>query len=620
MRFPSLIAFVLSLSLAVLNLHCSVGDALSRGYTNTVAYFNSYYNASRIYHEAEAEVLDHEQTVRLRDGITEKPIDAPVATKGKFNTVIDKCSNILSFQSESALVDDALFLIGRSYYYIGDFVKAERKFTELRSMGASTDLGDEAEWWRLRTLTRLRRYEEVVNEGRVLAAQALDQGREDRAAEIWLEVGTALARMEDHAGALESFRTAVRQSSDDEVRGLAQYLIGQTISARADTTGGADEFLAVMEVTDRAEILVPAGLRALESLWKVGAYQRGLAICEMFRDDYRFQDHRKQVEFEEARMLIGVGRVHEALDVLVRLDTMNTRTEIGTKAAFEVGRVREQQGDFRAAQASYARATSYPAAGVVEQARMRVGALDRYFALTKAREERDSLLQELRRNEGDAGKKVDSLQALQGESAFGLAEVFYSDLGMMDSARTWYAHALAMGVDSSRRARALYLLAELMPGEEAGYYERILNEHPRSPYARLSALRLGLETEQEVDPAAEVYQAIETKIDTGDAASVVSVLRSLVENYPASPFAAKSLYALGWIYEHRLGRPDSALTFYTSVMEQYRDTRYAQAVRARLNPGETAPRVEPPGDDGIPEGRPRRDVLQKPAERPKVIE
>lgn len=620
MRFPSLIVSVLILSLAVLSLHCSVGEALSRGYTNTVAYFNSYYNASRTFHEAEEEVLENERTVRLRDGITGKFIDAPGAAKTKFNTVIDKCSNILSFQSESALVDDALFLIGRSYFYLGEFVKAERKFTELRAMEGLTDLADEADWWRLRTLARLRRDEEVVNEGRPMAARALEQGREDRAAEIWLEVGKALAGMDDHAGALESFRTAVRYASDDEVSGLAQYLIGQSLASRKDSLGGAEEFLAVMEMTDRVELLVPAGLRALESMWSTGAYERGLEVCERLRDDYRFQDHRKQVEFEEARMLLGVGRTTEAVDLLVRLDTMNTRTEIGTKAAFQLGRLRERQGDLEGALASYSRATSYPVPGTTEQARTRASALGTYFTLTKSLVTRDSVIQVQREMEGENQRALDSLFALQGGAAFGLAEVFYSDLGMTDSARSRYEQALEWGVDSTRRARALYILAELTPGREKEYYERTMREHPRSPYARLSALRLGLESEQEVDPAAEVYRAIETRIDTGDAAAVVSELRSLVAAYPASPFAAKSLYAMGWLYEHRLGKPDSALTCYTSVMEQYRGSQYAEAVRARLDPNAKAPQAEPPPDERTPGGRARRDIEQRPVERPKVIE
>ncbi|MBF8247367.1 MAG: hypothetical protein HW374_167, partial [Bacteroidetes bacterium] len=49
-----------------------------------------------------------------------------------------------------------------------------------------------------------------------------------------------------------------------------------------------------------------------------------------------------------------------------------------------------------------------------------------------------------------------------------------------------------------------------------------------------------------------------------------------------SPFAARSEYTIGWIYEHRLSKPDSALAHFRKLMEQHGSSKYAVAIRTRL--------------------------------------
>ena len=90
----------------------TVGGWFSSGYENAVAYFNAYYNAKRLFDEAEAELLAAQLAAKGKSTLTGnvQPVAPP---RQKFATVIDKCSNILSFYPKSNVVDDALFLIGK---------------------------------------------------------------------------------------------------------------------------------------------------------------------------------------------------------------------------------------------------------------------------------------------------------------------------------------------------------------------------------------------------------------------------------------------------------------------------------------------------------------------------
>ncbi|MBI4418376.1 MAG: tetratricopeptide repeat protein [Ignavibacteriales bacterium] len=593
MRFHSAVTLRgVAALLSLLSLNCSVfrpiGNVISTGYENTVAYFNSYYNASRIFTNAEREVLDNEKKVRQREGLVDRPIEPPPGAKGMFSSVIDKCSNILTFQPMSALVDDAVFLIGKSYFYQGEFLKAERKFTELLSLDLSRSFALEASLWRLKNLSRLRRDDEVLAGGAEMVRQAVEWGEEDIAAEVWILIGISHLRSGQPLKAIDAHEEAINLSSDETVRGEAQYRIGDAAFEAGEFSRASEAYLKVGRHTDAPALLLPAGLRAIETLRRGGLYGEGLNACRTFLDDYRFQDYRKNIELERARILLAMGKTDEAVDSFVSLDTTHARTEIGAKAAFELGRIHELRGDYKSAQSAYTRASAHPVPGIYNQARERAGAFDRYFRLLQTRAVRDTLLLSMESGRIDStfgpGAR-DSLVLLNASNAYEIAEVFYNDLAVQDSARRWYERALADPRDSVLTPRILYLLAELSPRAADSLYNRILDRYPRSPYAQLAAMRLGMEPEVETaDPAATVYQGVEQNIESGDYSSAVSGLQSILNEYPSSSYAPKSLFALGWLYEHRLGLPDSALSCYNGVMERYGNSHYAQAVRNRLQP------------------------------------
>jgi tetratricopeptide (TPR) repeat protein len=614
MRFHSAVTLRgVAALLSLLSLNCSVfrpiGNVISTGYENTVAYFNSYYNASRIFTNAEREVLDNEKKVRQREGLVDRPIEPPPGTKGMFSSVIDKCSNILAFQPMSALVDDAVFLIGKSYFYQGEFLKAERKFTELLSLDLSRSFALEAALWRLKNLSRLRRDDEVLAGGAEMVRQAVELGEEDIAAEVWILVGISRLRSGQPLKAIDAHEEAINLSSDETVRGEAQYRIGDAAFEAGEFFRASEAYLKVGKHTDEPALLLPAGLRAIETLRRGGSYGEGLDVCRTFLDDYRFQDYRKNIELERARILLAMGKTDEAVDSFVSLDTTNARTEIGAKAAFELGRIHELRGDYKSAQSAYTRASAHPVPGIYNRARERAGAFDRYFKLLQTRAAKDTLLLSMESGRIDStfgpGAR-DSLVLLKASNAYEIAEVFYNDLAVQDSARRWYEQALADPRDSVRTPRILYLLAELSPRVADSLYNRILDRYPRSPYAQLAAMQLGMEPKGETsDPAATVYQGVEQNIESGDYSSAVSGLQSILNEYPSSSYAPKSLFALGWLYEHRLGLPDSALSCYNGVMERYGNSHYAQAVRNRLQPQtreqQARPRDRPRNETRRPE-------------------
>ena len=133
-------------------------------------YFNLYYNTATLYEDAELEILSQK-----RDLFATEPLVIPGNAKTSLVKVVEKSSKILQFNSTSSYVDEALMMLGKSFYYQGNYQKSKRKFEEL----LATDIDDdeiitEANLWIAKNSFELRDFTEalrVIKEVRVKAVE-----------------------------------------------------------------------------------------------------------------------------------------------------------------------------------------------------------------------------------------------------------------------------------------------------------------------------------------------------------------------------------------------------------------------------------------------------------------
>jgi hypothetical protein len=184
---------------------------------------------------------------------------------------------------------------------------------------------------------------------------------------------------------------------------------------------------------------------------------------------------------------------------------------------------------------------------------------------------------------------ADSLKVLKSIAAQDLGDIFYTEIGVPDSAFTWYEKSLAWGYSPIRNPRILYILAELSrmntgkkyPTPEE-YYTRLDRDFPESIYAEEARRFLGKESSvKKTDSAAIYYEQAEKQIETKQYNNAIKALRTIAQSYPKSPLAAKSEYAIGWIFENHLEQPESALVQYKHVVKNYDGTKYAIAAANR---------------------------------------
>ena len=99
------IRFSFFLLLLVVVTGCSVWDSFT-------TYFNLYYNTTESFEKAEELIYDQERSL-----FSTKTLTIPGTANTELDKVIEKCSKILQFHSETWYVEDALLMLCKSFYY-----------------------------------------------------------------------------------------------------------------------------------------------------------------------------------------------------------------------------------------------------------------------------------------------------------------------------------------------------------------------------------------------------------------------------------------------------------------------------------------------------------------------
>ncbi len=640
---PIFFLFILTVLFSGCSLFGAVGEWFSQGYENTVSYFNAYYNAKRLFDEAEEEIVGSRLSARGRSTVTAAPAGIPNTARQKLTQVIDKCSNILSFYPRSALVDDALLLIGKSYFYQSEFVKAERKFSELLAQYPNGEHSLEAQLWFLKTLRRLNRFDDALRAGELLTEVAAQAGEEEIVAEAYQTLGEMAEERNELRPAIEQYAKAIGASSDDLRRGTLQAKIGDLLVQRGDYAEAAKAYRKIWEYTGDAYLQYYGGLQAARSLREVQQNDEALTLLEDLLSDFRFAQYENVIRFELGNTYAKEGDGMRAIDEFRYLDTTYARTEVGTKAAFELGKLLQYEvGDFAQARVAYEHASFLPNLPESKEAQRRSAALTRYFELQKKYFLHDSLLfaqqNDNLSNEVDSilharamaavaeprdttyvedstavvqltdslnqssswpdvpvRLNQDSLRAILSGISYELGELFYSELEVPDSAFFWYRQSLRLYRDSVRVGRTLFILSEIVRsnpersfGDVNDLYREIVREFPETPYAEEAARRLGIAVApKRRDEAEPLYERAESLSVRGDVNGAVELWKSILHRFPQSPTAPRAKLALAWTYEHQLQQPDSAATYYRMVAEQHAASEFGKVALRRVPAVET---------------------------------
>ncbi len=321
---------------------------------NFTTYFNLYYDTKDIFESAEEAIKSQQKDLFS----TEEP-NATGNVNQQLSKVIDKCSSILQFHSESAYVDNALLMLGKAFYYQRNYLKALRKFQELIATRPESDLILETELWIGKTQMRLKQYDDALTMLETVKKKSAEEGEDEFLREAFLEEIRYKIAQEDYAGAITASNDFLKTSDDDEINAEIEFELGKLYEKVNDLENAITAFRQVFEYSPSYEIQYSARLELGKALRQADHNDQALEIFDDMSTQDKYSDHYDEINLEKGITLTKLNQYDEAVNVLIKVDTTYKTSINAGMARYELGTIFEDHyKNFDSASTYYTRAAA----------------------------------------------------------------------------------------------------------------------------------------------------------------------------------------------------------------------------------------------------------------------
>ncbi len=319
----------LLLSTFIFLTSCSTWD-------NFTTYFNLYYNASELFQKAEKQI-----TEQKKDIFSTEPSTIPPAAGADLQKVIEKCSHILQFSPNSSYVEDALMMLGKSFYYQKNYLKGRRKFEELISSQSNSDYVLEASLWIGKCDMRLKNYTDGLEILKDVRDKAIEEDEEEFMQEAFIEEIVYYKSVDDYTTAIQTANEFLAVSDDDVINAIVWNEVGNLNVTIEDYPAAVKAYQNVFEYSPDYELEVTAKISLGKVLREIGENQEALTLFEDMRSEDKYLDKYSEIDLEIGITESTLGKYDEAISQLTIVDTTYKNTPNSAVAKYEIGLVYE---------------------------------------------------------------------------------------------------------------------------------------------------------------------------------------------------------------------------------------------------------------------------------------
>jgi TolA-binding protein len=402
------------------------------------AYYNTFYNAKQ----------------NFADAVKDEETEPGKANKDLLEKCITRCEKVVKYHPRSKWVDDALLLMGKCFYYLGEHRSALRKFEEIELYYSRGGLLPQAYYYS------------------GLASQALG----------------------DREGAIANFLEVKNISPRSELGEKASYQMVNTYVVVEDfdsAISSSEEFLANYPRSKyKSEVLL---LRA-ESLLKLEKHEEAIISLEDFLELKPKKELRFKAMMKMGEAYLALWEVDEALKIFLSLRKEDITPSEDAALGIKIAEAKQKLLHPEEAITQFEEVVAlYPKTPFAAEALYKIGQI-------------------YEKELGDLEKARKSYEKARTEAQYSE----FANLALMRSTSiarlTEYRNKVKTGGESEL-AEAQFLLAELYYlefnkiDESIAEYRKVLNEYPTSEYAPKAALSIAWILEHDKSQREEATQA-----------------------------------------------------------------------------------------------------------------
>lgn len=348
---------------------------------NFTAYFNTFFKSQEDFNEGYNEYrtsLISFYNKRLDSLGINPPISGSV--KDKLDKAIERSSKIIQYHKNSKYIDDAVLIIGKSYYFEAEYFKAERTFNEFLSKFSSSILADEAILYLGQTKVRLDKKEE----GEVIFKNLLKNSDQNEIQSLAARnlgiIEFNKARYED---AVNYFKQSIKFSNDNERKAEGQFILAKILSVYKPQLA-AEEYKKVLDYSSDYDLKFYTMLNYSKGLIVNKNYKAAAEELEDMRSKYRDEPgFTPLIDLEIANNLYAENNIPKAFEKYYEVIVKYPGTNSSADAYYYLAKYDEEvRKDFLNALVNYKKSVEENSSSdYFKYSQEKSATLEKYFTL-----------------------------------------------------------------------------------------------------------------------------------------------------------------------------------------------------------------------------------------------
>lgn len=571
-------------------------------FDNQTTYFNTYYNIKRIIGEIQAEFEYQDENKRTKPRVLVPPIEGlslktdtknntyqflkpfmierqklqPVVTK--VDSILIKGSKILATHPKSNYVEGSIYYMGEAYFMKSEWIPSQQKCIELIERFPDGDFSPDAHL----LLAKDYLFQKKIALGKTALSKCIDVAWYKDRYDILSEVYRIQAEMALEDGetekAVNPYKQAIAQCEDSEQRAKWQVDLASIYYRLGLFEKAEKAYEDVKKETPDPLAQFEAKLYRASSLAQLGRFEEAEKLFVELEDDRKYTEWTSFIQAER----LGMERLRKPDSKDPALLAQEKKADTSFVGRPELMAQSFQKGMDYYKKKNYEEAMVYFAKAKVIRTPV-YDVANKYFTLIKQLREQNTKVNAMNNVIIEREELRDSVVSMRMKEVYALGRV-HEQMDNLDSALYYYRMAYDSTKDANpERSKYLFaqtrVLAETNPEVSDSLLEVLAERYPKSTFGKEAKDNLGLTEVIAQDEAEELYKSGTSFRQIKEYGYAERQFTAILTNHPQSPYAAKALYALGWMYEKDIDNNDSALHFYGKLLEQYPRSDYAREIR-----------------------------------------
>lgn len=297
-------------------------------------YFNLYYNTSELFEQAESSIFEQKRALFSTEELT-----IPGNANQQLVKVIEKCSRLLQFHSNSSYVDNALLMIGKSFYYQKNYQKALRKFQELIVTQPESGLILDTQLWIGKTQMRLRDYEQGLQTLIDVRTEAFTEDEDEIVAVTFIEEIIYRISRSEYNSAITLTEEFVSVSRSKERNAELMYELGKLYLKVNDYDNAVKAFEDVFRYSPSYDVEFESRIELAKALRERGDKEQALDLFRTLRREDKNRDLFDIIDLEIGTTLTELGNYESAVEVFAAVDTTYRTKQTSGVAKYKLGEI-----------------------------------------------------------------------------------------------------------------------------------------------------------------------------------------------------------------------------------------------------------------------------------------